>query len=126
MSVKWVSVDDLTAGMLVHKAVADKDGRIIIPQGGRLTPMAIKRLPRWGVLGADILFEDGIDNGEEAAEQPRAPERRVEADTSFIERIEKTVDERFAGLAASQFNDEYKALIKKYLIEKGRGVIPGL
>lgn len=130
MSNKWLSIDDIQPGMIVAKAVSDREGRVIIPEGGRLTPMAINRLPRWGIVGVDVFVEEnvaavGASNGESGGSRPlQVP--TPEQDLEFAARITAAVDLRFSNLERTPLNDEYRQFAIKCLIEKGRGVVPGL
>lgn len=128
MPSKYLPVDDIQAGMIVAKAVSDRDGRVIIPEGGRLTPMAINRLPRWGIIGVEVVVEDAAGQaGEADPAAPAAPARKsVEEDLEFAARVTADVELRFANLERTAFNDEYRQIVIRNLIEKGRGVVPGL
>ncbi len=126
MSSKWIGIDDVQAGMIVAKAVSDREGRIIIPEGGRLTPMAINRLPRWGIVGVEVVVEDPAAGGAESAVSRANGKPSVEEDLEFAARINADVEARFANLDHTPFNEEYRQIVIRCLIAKGRGVIPGM
>ncbi len=127
MGIKNIPIAEAQSGLVVASAVCDNSGRVIIPAGGRLTPMAIKRLPKWGITTVPVEIVD--EEGGAEISSPCEEQERVSADEeelAFATRITQLVSEKFSTIEPTYFNEEYRRLVIKYLIEKGKNVVPGL
>jgi hypothetical protein len=67
-----IRLENLNPGMVLHRDVCDRMGRVLLPAGAELTDRHLKIFRTWGVVEADISgagsddqapapFADGID-----------------------------------------------------------------
>jgi len=113
--------------MIVAQSLLDNAGRTILQEGGRLTPMIIGRLEKWGITAVTI-------RGDDTAEMPKAAaspgatllENATADDREFMRGVAMGVQERFQNVDGNPVMDDLKRIALQQIVLKGRGVIPGL
>lgn len=127
MASKKLTVSELEAGMVVAAEITDPQGRPIVPLGGRITPIIIKRLPKWGI--ESVLIQEV----EKDADKPKAGKTVKEKkpgisqeDEEFVKRVALGVIKRFSRVEETPFNKSFRKNVVRCLVLHGRGAVPGL
>lgn len=128
MGIKQYSVEELQPGMILAQPITDPKGRIMIPAGGRLTPVHIARMPKMGITTVAVEIEEPTpaEGGKKPLSGKEILESASSEDREFMRRIALQIQERFSNLPDTPLNNELKRLALKHLILNGRGVVPGL
>jgi hypothetical protein len=127
MGVKRCSLAELQAGMIVGQSILDNAGRTILQEGGRLTPMIIGRLEKWGVTTVSIRTDDTTEMQKHTTGTATSLIETASADEKeFMRRVAEQVQERFRSVAGIPLMDELKKIAQQQLIVKGKGAVPRL
>lgn len=126
MASSKLAIADLQPGMTLAQPILDNKGRTILPEGTRLTPMAINHLGKWGVEEVRIRKEQETTVHKQQAVTGILPESASEKDLAFMRRVAEDVAKRFANLPPTEVNNELRRLALKHLITSGRGTVPGI
>lgn len=126
MATLTLPIADLQPGMTLAQPIVDNKGRTIVPEGTRLTPMAINHLGKWGVSEVRIQKDKDTTVHNQAAVPGALPASASEQDVAFMRRVAEEVARRFANLPPTDLNNELRRVALKNLITHGRGTVPGL
>ncbi|MBN2712026.1 MAG: hypothetical protein JXR97_06265 [Planctomycetes bacterium] len=130
MSVRKCGINDLQPGMMLSQQVMDDKGRVVMPEGARLTPMYIKRLAKWGVEEVMVVDNESettlkaIGVEEEKPEKPTITPEEREA----MRNIAAIIAERFSNTSGDEVMEELKRLTVRHLVltHQGGKKIPGI
>ena len=127
MPAKHYSLTQLQAGMILAQQILDENGRVIMQEGARLTPMYIHRLGKFGIHSVAIeVAEPAAPAPAEGGGGAQAARSVTAEDREFMRRIAERVQERFADVADNPLMAELKRLAVRHLILAGPGAVPGL
>ncbi|MCX7935457.1 MAG: hypothetical protein N3A66_09395 [Planctomycetota bacterium] len=127
MGQKRLNLAELQPGMVVAQTILDNSGRTILQEGGRLTPMIIGRLEKWGVTTVVIKTDDsGVMAKPQAAGTGVAAAAASEADREFMRKVAEQAIERFRNVENDPLMLELRKLAVAHLVRSGRGAVPGL
>lgn len=127
MAIKKIPVGELQAGMILAQPINDQNGRTIMPEGARLTPMHLKRLEKWGVDAVAIHADEstGQPESEEKIAARESIQQASAEDKEFMRKVAVEVMERFQNVGENPVMAELKRLAVRHLVTRGRGAIPG-
>ena len=127
MPIKHYKVSELQAGMVLAQQIMDENGRVVMQEGSRLTPMYIKRLPNFNVESVAVEEEEAA--GDEPSAEDTTPSALKDAnaeDKEFMRRIAERVQDRFTDVSDIPVMAELKRLAVRHLVLAGPGTIPGV
>ncbi len=126
MPNKRYTVEELRPGMILAQQVDDDQGRTIMPEGARLTPMHIKRLQKWG-LDSVVVAEN--DAGDPESSSIVSAQGTIESasgeERETMRRIAEEVQQRFRDVDDDPVMAELKRLSVRHLVLNGSTAIPG-
>lgn len=134
MAIK-IKPDESKVGMVLAQPITDAQGRTIMAEGSRLTPVHINRLGRWGVQELHVLDDaeaegaaaDGIaDGGGEGAQTDDDSSPSVQIDEDFMREKAAEFKQRFTAVEDNPLMDDLKKTAFKGVVLAGRGKIPGV
>ena len=126
MPEKQITAAEAQPGMILVQDVMDKDGRVLIPQGVRLTPMYLSRLLKWGV--ANLVIEE---TAPAAPPEPNAmpmPTRQANATQEqqvFAQAVATAIQARFAMVENDPLMMQLRSVALRQLLALGPNGIPG-
>jgi len=127
MGQKRLNLAELQPGMVVAQTILDNAGRTILQEGGRLTPMIISRLEKWGVTTVVIKTdESGSMSQLQVAGPPTAVGENSEAEREFMRKVAEQAIERFRNVENDPLMLDLRKLAVAHLVRNGRGAVPGL
>lgn len=126
MQEKKIPTSEAEVGMIVTRPIADNQGRVILTEGGRLTPAHVKRLEKWGIdeIFIDIDGEDPQTNRQNAAESQETPS--IQLDEKYMHELAEIYNTRFREVAEKPLMSDLKKIAFKSVVLAGRGTLPGL
>ena len=68
-----VHIDNLTAGMVLSRSICDRSGRLLLPAGAELTEKHFSIFRMWGVLEAEIVGDNVVEEPEATPNQELDP-----------------------------------------------------
>lgn len=130
MPIQEIPVSDVQSGMITMKDIQDQNGRVLIHAGSRLSPVAIRRLPKWDINTIFVECEDLVAETEKKIEETIKQDIVTEAkiDKELIAELAKKLRGRFKGIPQDEFYKTYMLVLIKYLMDNdnnGNGIIPG-
>ncbi len=127
MGQRRLNLAELQPGMIVAQTILDNAGRTILQEGGRLTPLIISRLEKWGVTTVVIKTDDsGVMAKPQAAAAAVDAASASEADREFMRQVAEAAIERFRNVENDPLMLELRKLAVAHLVRNGRGAVPGL
>ena len=82
-----VHIDNLAPGMVLSRSICDRSGRLLLPAGAELADKHFAIFRMWGVLEAEIV-------GENPVEEPEL-EPNAELDPELVAEAREAVDLQF-------------------------------
>jgi len=125
MEIKILTLSELQPGMILGQPINDQNGRTIVQEGARLTPMYIKRLDKWGITEVRIQTVDieALDDDERKAHTTL--HEATEEERGSMRALAGGVQKRFANVQGNPVMDELKRLTVRHLVLNDKGAIPG-
>jgi hypothetical protein len=132
---RLIPLSQVKIGMTLGQNVLDKEGRVIIAQSTRLTPMLLSRLAKWNIMEIYVPKEE-IDGGSpRMAELPKPALRQTailanlnlsgEEKLSLIGKIADEMDNRFFNVKDQPLMSDLRDAAEKWLLIKRAANIPG-
>ena len=91
--MRKITVDQVTEGLVLARAVEDRLGRTLLMKGDRLLLRYRDKLREWGISELHV-------EGDEAPAQPLASGAAPAATAPEVEAIARRLDRRFSGFPA--------------------------
>ncbi len=110
--------------MVLGQDITDENGRTIVPDGARLTPMYIKRLSKWGVSAVAIRDEDTATLRRENSPAREIIQSATQEEREYMRRVAERTQKRFQKITGNPLMEELKRLVVRHLILSGKGLIP--
>lgn len=128
MAEKKIIPAEAEVGMIIARPLPDKQGRIILNEGGRLTPAHVKRLEAWGIteLFIEVKDENEEQDKETASAKEKSESMLEQLDKDYINQMAKIFNDRFNEVSDNPFMEKIKKSAFKVVILSGKGGIPAL
>ncbi|MHC4871023.1 MAG: hypothetical protein ACYTFY_04190 [Planctomycetota bacterium] len=128
MAEKKINASEAEVGMIIARPLPDKQGRIILNVGGRLTPAHVKRLEAWGITELFIQLEDAPEENHKAdtAAKEQSESMLEQLDKDYINQMAEVFNNRFQEVSDNPFMEKIKKAAFKVVILSGKGGIPAL
>jgi hypothetical protein len=126
MTVQKIPTSDAKVGMILAEPITDQQGRIIMTEGSRLTPVHVKRLDRWGVSELVIQLEEEGEEGGEAKPDNEAIAAAAQIDQEYMRELASVFNERFEAVADQPLMQHLKKVAFKAVVLNGRNGLPGI
>ncbi len=112
-----LNISDLKAGMVLAQAAKNKNGTVILAEGGKLTERHINAFRAWGVTEVDIK---GIDSDQVVKEAMDALSNDV------VESIERELDALFPPFEDNPVMEEIYKIVKKMQLKQAANQTSGV
>ncbi len=120
-------LSDLQPGMVLAQPILDDKGRTIMQEGARLTPMAIRRLEKWGIEAVRVASgEDANPPSSRRASGQTALQEASPEDRDRMRSVAAAVQERFQNVADDPIMDDLKRLAVRHLVLHAQESVPGI
>lgn len=128
MAERKITASEAEVGMIISRPLADKQGRIIINEGGRLTPAHVKRLEAWGINELFVNDADTEDKEDAAKESANAQSESLieQLDKEYINKMALVFNTRFNEVSGNPIMEKIKKFAFKVVVLAGRGGIPAI
>lgn len=126
MSSTKIDTSEAKVGMILAEPIMDKQGRVIISEGSRLTPVLVKRLSRWGVEEIFIDADADEKDSSGAADDEGEGTPTVQLDQEYMRELAVTFNERFHEVEDNPVMEQLKKLSFKIVVLAGRNGLPGV
>lgn len=127
MPTRKIPPSEAKVGMILASPIADQQGRTIMGEGTRLTPVHVKRLDRWGVAELIIeVAEDGETPVEEIKPEPNVNEGAAQIDQDYMRECAAAFKERFQPVDGQPLMESLKKAAFKLVVLAGRNGLPGV
>jgi len=111
-----LTVNDLKAGMILAQAAKNKNGTVILGEGGELTERHINAFRAWGVTEVDIK---GIDSNQVVQDAMDA------LSSDVVASIERELDALFPPFEDNPVMEEIYKIVKKMQLRQAANTTGG-